>query len=380
MGSEFMPHGHCYFWTPDVLWLHVGSDLAIALAYFTIPLALGFFVRRRRDLAFPGIFLLFGAFILACGTTHAFGVWTTWIPDYRIEGWIKAVTALVSVATACVLFPLVPKALALPSPAELRREVEERRRAEESVRELNAELEARVAARTEELERLNEELRQFVHVVSHDLRAPLRAVTGFTQLLEERHAEALGASGAELAAHAHGGARRMQRMLADLVTYARIDAAPPDESPVALGPLVEEVLSDLRDPLEASGAEVEVGEALPTVRGSRTHLHQLLQNLLSNAVKYAGDAPPRIAIDASAEAERLTLRVIDRGVGVPPEQAPRIFEMFQRLHTDEEAEGTGIGLAICRRIAERHGGTIAVEQTPGGGATFRVELPWEGPT
>lgn len=117
--DAFMPHGHCYFWTPDVLWLNVGSDAAIALSYYSIPLALVVFLIRRQDLAFRWIFLLFVVFILACGTTHIMAIWTTWVPLYRLEGWLKLLTALASVATAILLWPQIPRLLKLPSAAQL---------------------------------------------------------------------------------------------------------------------------------------------------------------------------------------------------------------------------------------------------------------------
>lgn len=373
--GDFMPHGHCYFWTPDVLWTNVVADGAIALAYFTIPVTLFLFVRQRRDLAFPWIFMLFGAFILLCGTTHAFDIYTTWVPEYRIEGWIKAATALVSVTTAAVLVPLMPKALALPSPADLRREVAERRAAEAEARDLADRLEQRVTARTRELERANVDLREFVHVVSHDLREPLRAVSNFTAQLDRRYGDALDERGREYVSLARDGAVRMQNMLRDLVDYARLDKESLDEESISIDEVLQAVLADLSAPIEDTGAEIEIAAPLPVVEASFTHLHQLLTNLLSNAIKYAGDAPPRIRVEAEAADEWLELRVIDHGLGVPEEHRARVFEMFQRLHTREEIEGSGVGLAICRRIVERLGGEIRVEDTPGRGATFVVRIP-----
>jgi hypothetical protein len=117
--ENFMPHGMCFLWRPDLLWLHAASDAAIALAYYSIPFALVSFVLRRRDLAFPGVFLLFGAFILACGTTHLMGIWTLWNPDYWLDGGIKAATAVISLLSAVIVWRVMPLALALPSPAQL---------------------------------------------------------------------------------------------------------------------------------------------------------------------------------------------------------------------------------------------------------------------
>ena len=164
--GPFIPHGHCYLWKPDLVWLHIISDSLIALAYYSIPLALVYFVRKRQDLPFNWIFLLFGTFIVACGTTHLMEVWTLWYPTYWLSGTIKAITATVSVYTALELVPLVPKALALPSPAqieatnqELLHQITERQRAEDALNLANEELETKVKNRTFELAKANEELR-----------------------------------------------------------------------------------------------------------------------------------------------------------------------------------------------------------------------------
>jgi PAS domain S-box-containing protein len=157
--QDYMPHGMCFLWQPELIALHVASDSLIALAYYSIPVALIYFVMKRTDLAFPAIFVLTGLFILACGTTHAMSVWTLWFPDYRVDGGIKAVTALLSISTAVAIWKVMPLALALPSTGQLERankllgqEITQRQRAEAALREMNTELERRVAARTADLQ------------------------------------------------------------------------------------------------------------------------------------------------------------------------------------------------------------------------------------
>jgi len=157
--QDYMPHGMCFLWQPELIALHVASDSAIALAYYSIPIALIYFVNKRTDLAFPTIFVLTGLFILACGTTHIMGVWTLWFPDYRLDGGIKAVTAVLSIGTAIAIWKVMPLALALPSTAQLEQanktlgeEIDHRQRAEAALREANAELERRVAERTANLQ------------------------------------------------------------------------------------------------------------------------------------------------------------------------------------------------------------------------------------
>ncbi|WP_086761412.1 sensor histidine kinase [Nostoc sp. 106C] len=164
--GPFIPHGHCYLWKPGLVWLHVMSDSLIALAYYSIPITLVYFVRQRQDLPFDWIFLMFGAFIVACGTTHVMEVWTLWYPTYWLSGLLKAITALVSVYTAMALVPLIPKAIALPSPAqleannqELRQQITQRQQAENALQSVNEELETRVKNRTLELAQINEELK-----------------------------------------------------------------------------------------------------------------------------------------------------------------------------------------------------------------------------
>ena len=165
-GGPFIPHGHCYLWLPELVWLHLVTDALIALAYYVMPIILISFVRKRSDLPFNWMFLMFGAFIIACGTTHVMNVWNVWYPTYWLSGGIKAGTAAVSLATASLLVPLVPKALALPSPAQLealngqlREQIREREQAEVALRQANDALEQRVQERTTALREANEALR-----------------------------------------------------------------------------------------------------------------------------------------------------------------------------------------------------------------------------
>lgn len=158
--DDFMPHGHCFLWRPDILWLHVLSDVVIGLSYFSIPVVLVVLVWRRDDLVFDRMFMMFAAFIFACGTTHFMNVYTIWHGTYRIEGVIKLICALLSIATAVSLWPILPRILSIPGPGQLKLEIEKRRQAQEQLEAVNASLDKRISERTVELEQSVVDLKQ----------------------------------------------------------------------------------------------------------------------------------------------------------------------------------------------------------------------------
>ncbi len=233
-----------------------------------------------------------------------------------------------------------------------------------------------LARTTEQLERSNEELRQFASTVSHDLQEPLRAVRGFAELLAEHSAAGLDDDAREWLDYVVHGARRMQRLVRDLLTYARLGSAGMRRDPVDLDAVLDDVLDDLALRIASSGARVHRAP-LPTVVGDGVQLGQLLLNLVGNALKFAGAEPPEVWIEAARGDGGWSLRVRDAGRGFAADDAERIFEPFRRLVvTDEgDAGGTGIGLAVCKRIVGRHGGSIRATSAPGAGATFDVFLP-----
>ncbi len=391
--TDFMPHGHCYFWRPEIVWLHVISDALTALAYFVIPLGLIQLVRKRRDLAFHWMFVLFGVFILACGTTHLMAIWTLWHPVYRLDGVIKAITALASVPTAILLMRLVPQAVTLPSPEQLQevnrsleKEIAERKAAEEQVRVLNADLEARVAARTNELEeanrslqRANRSLEEFAYSASHDLKEPLRNVALYSQLLQSNYGGRLNAEADMCLAYMAEGAQRMSDLVSDLLTYTEIASRDQEEPVTALvdaEQVAEQVLKNLHLAIAESEATVTRGP-LPQVRVKALHLEQILQNLVDNAIKYRRDGvPAKIHIAAQQRGNQCHFSVEDNGIGIAPGHREQIFGVFKRLHArGGRYSGTGIGLAICQRIVERYGGRIWVESVLGQGTTFHFTIP-----
>ena len=227
----------------------------------------------------------------------------------------------------------------------------------------------------EKLAESNERLEQFAYVVSHDLQEPLRMITSYLTLLEDRYDETLDEDGKEFIGFAVDGAERMQAMIDGLLELSRVETRGGTFEPVDLNEVLRKVLKNLEVQIAETDATVQV-EELPHVEGDREQLDQLFQNLLSNALEYSGDEPPRVSVTAERDAgPKATISVRDEGVGIEPEDNERIFELFQRLHTQEEHSGTGIGLALCERIVERHGGEIWVDSEPGEGATFSFTLP-----
>ncbi|MCU4799205.1 PAS domain S-box protein [Halobacteria archaeon HArc-gm2] len=225
-----------------------------------------------------------------------------------------------------------------------------------------------------DLQESNERLEQFAYAASHDLQEPLRMVSSYLQLIETRYGDELDADGEEFLEYAVDGADRMRDMIDGLLQYSRVETQGDPFEPVALNDVLDVVYDDLQVRIEESDANVET-TSLPRVMGDPSQLRQVFQNLLSNAIEYSGDEPPRIEVSAERDGSDWVVSVRDRGVGIDPDDADRIFEVFQRLHTHEEHAGTGIGLALCQRIVERHGGEIWVDAAPGDGATFSFTLP-----
>jgi len=237
--------------------------------------------------------------------------------------------------------------------------------------------EAHLLQKVEELNRSNEELGQFAYIASHDLQEPLRMVASFTQLLSRRYKGKLDSDADEYIAFAVDGATRMQRLIQDLLAYSRIGTKGKELLKTSSESALRTALSNLRGAIEESGALV-THEPLPDVLADETQLIQLFQNLVGNAIKYQNPGIPRIHIGATNDGKQYEFSVRDNGLGIDPQYFERIFGMFQRLHKREEFAGTGIGLAICKKIVERHGGQISVDSKPGIGSTFHFALSGSG--
>ena len=412
--DEFMPHGMCFLWEPGLVWLHVVSDFLIGAAYFSIPVALAVFAFRRTDLQYRWMAGLFMLFIVACGTTHFFGIWVIWNPDYGIEGVLKATTALASVATAIVLWPLLPKLLALPSPgmlaetnAELRAEVDRRRAAETRLQGLNTELERRVAERTQELEARNAELQneiaqrqeverqlvaerdraeianqsksQFLALMSHELRTPLNAIMGFSEVIKT---EAFGPLGQpryrEYAADIHASGGHLLELITEILDLSKIEAGKMElsEERVTVDDVLAETQRLFRDKATDHGLVFDTEQtATVSLTADRLALKQMLINLVSNAIKFTPeggriDVRTRVAADGNLE-----LAVADGGPGMNQEELEQAVGAFGQTAEGRKAGGTGLGLTLTAALAHLHGGRLDIDSAPGQGTTAKIVLP-----
>jgi light-regulated signal transduction histidine kinase (bacteriophytochrome) len=224
-----------------------------------------------------------------------------------------------------------------------------------------------------DLARSNAELEQFAYVASHDLQEPLRMVASFTQLLAKRYAGKLDAKADEYIKYTVDGAKRMQQLIADLLALSRVGTKGGEFRDVPLAEVMSDVLLNLGPAMQESGAAV-VHDSLPTVFADPGQMTQLLQNLIGNAIKFRDTKLPLVRISAEEAGDDWTVSVRDNGIGIAPEHAERVFQIFQRLHTRDQYPGTGIGLAVCKKIVERHGGKIWLDSTPGDGTTFYFTL------
>ena len=237
--------------------------------------------------------------------------------------------------------------------------------------------EARLREAHEELQRSNAELEQFAYVASHDLQEPLRMVASYAQLLGRRYEAKLDGDAREFMAYIVDGASRMKQLIEDLLAYSRVGTKGAEFKRVNAEDALKRALFNLRVAIQEAGAVV-TNDPLPALSGDEVQLGQLLQNLMSNALKFRSDSVPRIHIGVTESAKEYTFEVRDNGIGIEPQYYERIFMVFQRLHNKGEYPGTGIGLAICKKVVERHGGRIWVESRPGAGSSFYFTLPKEG--
>ncbi|MGV3525915.1 MAG: sensor histidine kinase [Candidatus Sericytochromatia bacterium] len=387
----FMPHGHCYFWDPGLLWAHVSADLLIGLAYFSIPIALAVYVRQRKEAQGNAILIMFVLFIFACGTTHFINILTVWQPYYWLEAGVKLVTAGLSVATAIVLWPLIPKAVNLPSQArlqalnnELAAEIRQRQERESEIQTLNQVLEARVAertlaleTRTHEAEIANAAKSIFLATMSHELRTPLNAILGFTALLREE-SDSTAPQQRDLAQIEHS-ATHLLALINDVLDLSQIEADQWTLQPenLNLNALVAEAAHTIFPLANAqhNHLELTLPEEVIWLETDGRRLRQILLNLLSNACKFTRQGHIYLRLTASPEAVEICVQ--DTGIGMTAEQLPLIFEAFYQVDGSygRQYAGTGLGLAIAQKVTQQLKGSLKVDSAPGQGTAFTLSLP-----
>lgn len=372
------PHGYCLLWKPELLWSHVVGDLLIGSAYMSIPIVLALFVRKRTDIAYGWVFWCFVLFILACGTTHFFSIWTLWNPDYGIEAILKLLTAGVSVATAFVLWPLLPKALALPSP--------------ERMRAINADLEARIRERDVAMDALEREtaerfkveaallqsrkmeaLGQLTGGIAHDFNNLLTVIRGSAEMLQ-RSELAPGRREVYLKG-LEDAADRAARLTSQLLAFSRRNAVSAEV--VELNQLLDAISDLVRQSLgPADQLEFDLSPDLWRVEIDRVQFEMAVLNLAVNA----RDAMPdggRFTVSTrnveTSDGDVVEVRLSDSGSGMPAQVVERAFEPF--FTTKGPGKGTGLGLAQVYGFAQSAGGAARIETEDGKGASVVLTLP-----
>ncbi len=366
--DELMPHGMCFLWRPDLLWLHAVSDGLIALSYYSIPFALVYFLLRRKDLVFPGVVGLFALFILACGTTHVMSIWTLWYPDYWLDGSIKAATALVSLLTAVLLWRLMPDALAAPSAAQLATanqalalQISERAEAESNVRRLNMELEQRVAARTADLEAANERLRTalaekevLLREVHHRVKNNLQVVSSLMSLQARKAPAALKPYFQESLERV-GAIGRVHEQLYRAEGSGAFDAA------ALLRTICGDIAQIYGIDRDRITCRVEAAQAVPMPLDVATPLALIVSEVVSNAFKHAfGDGRyGEIVVKLAENSGEIRLEIHDDGTGFAA--------------GDAAATPQSMGLRLIESLAGQIGGRTA--WTSDQGTRFTLVLP-----
>lgn len=385
--SQYMPHGMCYMWRPDILWPTVISDVVTAVAYLAFALAVITFVRRREDLPDPAFFILAGSVIfLACGSSHLLSAVVIWNPLYGYLAVVKVIVAVSSVAAAVLLWRLLPVFLSIPSPAllevrnkDLEREVKVRTKMEQDTKNLNTQL--RVAR--DEAEQAIQVKSQFLSTMSHEIRTPMNGVLGTMELLQltklsqeqEKYTRILRRSG-----------HTLMRIIDDILDYSKIEVGKLllENTQFNMAQLIEDSVSFL-DAKVKDGIElvVEVDPAIPAdLIGDPTRLHQVITNLLNNAFKFTTEGSVRLQVSAEPTVNQtvaVNFCISDTGLGMTEDVKSVIFQPFTQADQSISRKygGSGLGLSICKNLVGMMGGEIDVESEPGKGSRFHFRITFD---
>ncbi|MEH1929214.1 sensor histidine kinase [Nostoc sp.] len=417
--SSFIPHGHCYLWKPTLVWLNIISDSLIALVYYSIPIILIYFVHKRKDFPFKWILFLFGAFIVSCGTTHVMDVWTLWHPTYWLSTFIKFITAILSVYTAIALLPIIPQALALPSPAQLEAANYQLKLTLKELENTQVQL-----IQTEKMSSLG----QLVAGIAHEINNPVNFIDGNIVISDEYSKNLLDLITLYQECDCHFGAKiqafikeidldfikedlpkilssmkmgteRISNLVLSLRNFSRLDEA--DKKVVDIHEGLDSTLLILQNRLQAEGnyPDIEVIKEygnLPKVECYPGQLNQVFMNILNNSIDTVKESifgchlfgdnlqktgnqqlttnNPQIRICTEVlDSNQVIIRITDNGCGMPEAVKQKIFDPF--FTTKPVGSGTGLGMSISYQIINKHGGQLKCISAPLQGAEFIIQIP-----
>lgn len=372
--NSLSPHGICLSWEPSLIWTHVVSDTLIAASYFSIPIALGYFLRRRQDVAFEGMFWAFAAFILACGTTHIFAIWTLWVPDYGIEALFKVAAAAASVTTAFMLWKLMPRFLSLPSPRQLWLANDALRIGIEQRDQALADLELATSEKLQAEERLHhsqklEALGQLTGGVAHDFNNMLNIVMGNLEMIQRRIPNDDPMQ--RWISSALTGSERAAAVTHKLLAFARKQPLCP--VPCSVNDLIGNVVDLVRGNLiDSIRLKTDLGENLPLIAVDGGQFENAILNLVFNARDAMPDGGD-VTISTDRSASYVRVAVSDTGCGMTADVAERASEPF--FTTKPIGHGTGLGLSQVLGFVRQTGGREEIETQPGKGTTITLWFP-----
>lgn len=385
--NGYLPHGYCINWSTPLLATYIVSDALIFMAYFSMAVALMHFARRRPEFPYTWMLWMFAAFIMACGATHLTGIVVLWWPVYGLDAALKFVTALVSLLTAVMLWPLIPRILALPSAAQLQQankalaaEVVRRAAAEGELDGHRHRLEDLVAQRTQQLtaakaeaERANTAKSHFLAAASHDLRQPLSALSLYVGALKGK----LAGDDALLAANMAHCVGNLNEMLSDLLDLSQLDAGVvvPEVRDFPLHAAINKVVSSYEPEAQVKGLSLRFGYFNATGHTDPVLFQRIVGNLLSNAIRYTERGG--VLLGCRRRDGKFWVEVWDTGIGIPADKTAEIFEEFRQLDNEARnfSKGTGLGLAIVAKTAALLGLEVRVQSRLGRGSVFAIELP-----
>jgi two-component system NtrC family sensor kinase len=406
--GSFIPHGHCYLWRPMLVWLHILSDVLIAAAYYSIPISLIYFLKERKDFPFKKILLLFGAFIISCGTTHIMEIWTLWHPTYWLAGFLKALTASISVYTFIVLVPMIPQALALPSPAQLEVANSQLKLALNELANMQAQL-----VHTEKMSSLG----QLVAGIAHEVNNPVNFIYGNTAIVDEytkklhnlillyqkNYPDKITEIQAyrekielnfiledlpKILSSMRTGAERISSIVLLLRNFSRLDEA--EMKAVDIHEGIDSTLLILQNRLQGKPGYPDIQVVrkysdLPKVECYAGQLNQVFMNIITNAVdaidklryvsgnllsNYQGEVTINTEVIANSQ---VMIKIRDNGCGMSEDVKKKIFDPF--FTTKPVGSGTGLGMSISYQIINKHGGQFKCITAPLQGTEFSIQIP-----